>query len=382
MKRSFFLDQIHHQFSVHPIVGLIGPRQVGKTTLATQYADAYKGYYGSVAFFDLENPTHFDLLENPLLVFERQPGLIIIDEIQRKPDLFPVLRVFADKGKRFLILGSSSPHLIQSCAESLAGRMAYIELVPFSIDEVPDLKQLWIRGGYPRSYLSDNENNSFEWRRQYIKHFLERDIPALGISIPENRLRKFWMMLAHYHGQIVNYSEIGKSLQVKDATIRRYLDLLVGTFMVRELQPWHANISKRQVKSPKFYFKDSGILHFFLNTVNETQLESHPQLGSSWEGFLLETIIRKYNAYPEECYFWATQAQAELDLLIFKGGKKLGFEFKYSDRPQVTRSMQIALQDLGLDSLTVVYPGNENFDLGDTIKVWGVGSNHYNGPLP
>ena len=371
MNREKFLEQINYHFRVHPIVAILGPRQVGKTTLAMQYKMENGEHFEAVTIFDLENPMHIARLENPLLALDNLRGLIIIDEIQRMPSLFPILRVIADKNhnQKFLILGSASPSLIKNSAETLAGRISYIELTPFSLIEAEDFDKLWIRGGYPKSYLATDNEISFEWRRQYIRTFLEQDIPSLGIRVAENVLRRFWTMISHYHGNILNYSELAKSLRVSDNTIRHYFDILENTFMVRQLKPWHANISKRQVKSPKIYFRDSGILHFFLNVTDIAQLENHPKLGNSWEGFAVEEIINRYNADKNECYFWATHAGAELDLIIVKNGKFIGFEVKYTDSPKITKSINIALQDLALDEINIVYPGKETYSLGDKINV-------------
>lgn len=373
MKRSSFLKQVALQMKVHPVCGLLGPRQVGKTTLARQYAKQYS--QKQVHFFDLENPFDLARLEEPYTALSQLEGLIIIDEIQNVPDLFPVLRVLVDERPRhFLILGSASRDLIHQSSETLAGRIGYVELTPFMLEEVHDFQKLWRWGGFPRSFLSSSDEESILWRQAYITTFLERDIPNLGFKIPAVQTRRFWMMLSHVHGQIFNASDLGRSLGLSDHTIRKYLDILVGTFMMRSLQPWFENISKRQVKSPKIYFRDSGILHTLLGLNSQKDIENHPKLGASWEGFVLEEIIRRYKARAEDCYFWATQSGAELDLLIFKEGKRLGFEFKYMDAPKVTPSMKIAFQDLKLDHLTIIYPGEQNYDLNDQISVMGIQS--------
>jgi predicted AAA+ superfamily ATPase len=326
--------------------------------------------------FDLENNFDLSRLDNPMLVFPSLSNkLIVIDEIQRRPDLFPALRVVVDEPKReqkYLILGGASRDLIRQSSETLAGRIGYIELTPFSLDEVDHENVLFLRGGFPRSYLAENDEESYRWRESYITTFLERDIPALGFQIPPEQIRRCWMMLAHYHGQILNTSEIGKSLGVSDHTVRRYLDILIGTFMIRRLLPWYENLKKRQIKSPKIYFRDSGILHALLGIKDEKDLRVYPKLGSFWEGFALEEIIRQARARSEECYFWGTQSGAELDLLIIKDGKRFGFEFKYTDRPSITSSMKIALADLNLDHLYVVYPGKHVFQLADKITARGL----------
>ncbi|OJW67860.1 MAG: hypothetical protein BGO68_02160 [Candidatus Amoebophilus sp. 36-38] len=371
MDRHFFYNQIDFQFKIHSVCGLLGPRQVGKTTLAKEYAQKY----AKVHFFDLENPLDLARLENPMLaLMDLQSDLIVIDEIQRRPELFPMLRVLVDqRPRKFLILGSASRDLLQQSSETLAGRIGYIELPPFSITEVKEEKKLWLRGGLPLSYLASSDEESYAWRQSYILTFLERDIPNLGFNIPPVLMRRLWMMLAHYHGQILNASEIGKSLSISHHTVKKYLDILAGTFMVRLLTPWFENISKRQVKSPKIYLRDSGLLHALLGIQDEEQLELYPKLGSDWEGFALEEIIKEYHAAFEECYFWSTQTGAELDLLIIKDGKKLGFEFKHTDLPKVTPSMRIALETLKLDHLYVIFPySGESFPLSDKITARGL----------
>jgi predicted AAA+ superfamily ATPase len=373
MQRPFFFKQVELQMKVHPVCGVLGPRQVGKTTLARQYAERYT--QGPVHFFDLENPFDLARLEEPFTALSPLEGLVIIDEVQNVPDLFPILRVLVDERPRqFLILGSASRDLIHQSSETLAGRIGYIELPPFMLEEVKDFQTLWRRGGFPRSFLSPSEEESMLWRQAYITTFLERDIPNLGFNIPAVQMRRFWMMLSHVHGQIFNASDLGRSLGISDHLTRKYLDILVGTFMMRSLQPWFENISKRQVKAPKIYFRDSGLLHALLGLNSQTAIESHPKLGASWEGFALEETIRLYGARPEECYFWATQAGAELDLLLFQGSKRLGFEFKYADAPRLTPSMKIAFEDLNLDHLTVIYPGAKHYDLNDKMSVVGIQS--------
>ena len=370
MDRVFFNDQIENQFEIHSVCALIGPRQVGKTTLAKKISENYS----KVDFFDLENSIDLARLENPMLALTHlQSELIVIDEIQRRPELFPVLRVLVDeKPRKFLILGSASRDLLRQSSETLAGRIGYIELPPFSITEVNQQKKLWLRGGFPRSYLASSDNQSYAWRQSYITTFLERDIPNLGFNIPPLLMRRLWMMLAHYHGQVLNASEIGKSLSISHHTVKKYLDILSGTFMVRILHPWFENISKRQVKSSKIYLRDSGLLHALFGIQNEEQLQVYPKLGASWEGFALEEIIKEYHATPEECYFWATQAGAELDLMIIKDGKRIGFEFKHTDAPKVTSSMKIALETLKLDHLYLVFPyADHPFPLTDKITARG-----------
>jgi predicted AAA+ superfamily ATPase len=373
MIRADYLEAIRTQFRVHSICAILGPRQVGKTTLARTYVEdnAQNAY-----FFDLENPLDLARLENPMLALTSlTQKLIIIDEIQRRPDLFPILRVLVDRPKnaqQFLILGSASRDLIRQSSETLAGRIGYIELPPFSLYETHDSNKLWLRGGFPRSYLAKNDADSYLWRQNYITTFLERDIPNLGFSIPPVQMRRFWLMLAHYHGQIFNASELGNSLAISSHMVRKYLDILAGTFMVRILLPWFENIQKRQVKSPKIYFRDSGILNALLGIENHNQLNINPRLGAFWEGFALEEIIRIFRLTTQECYFWATQAAAELDLFIISRGVRLGFEFKYTDAPKSSKSMAIALEDLKLDYLFVIYPGNEIFPLTEKIIACGL----------
>ncbi len=374
MDRPTYLLQIRNQFKVHPVVGILGPRQCGKTTLARQF-EASKAAGTQVERFDLEDPAHLARLENPKLALEGLSGLVIIDEIQRRPDLFPVLRVLADRPAsktRFLILGSASRDLIRQGAESLAGRFGCIELPPFSLQEVDDWRRLWYRGGFPRAYLARTEQDSGSWLKSYISTFLERDIPALGIQIPPPTIRRFWMMLAHYHGQLFNASELGRSFGISDTTARRYLDLLAGTFMMRQLTPWHENLSKRQVKTPKIYFRDSGLFHSLLGLEKGSAIRNHPKLGASWEGFALESVLRTFDIPSEEAYFWGTHNQAELDLMVFKGGRRYGFEFKYADAPRITPSMRMAMADLGLERLYCVHPGEQRFPLDERMEAVGL----------
>ncbi|OGZ61331.1 MAG: hypothetical protein A3H51_02255 [Candidatus Spechtbacteria bacterium RIFCSPLOWO2_02_FULL_38_8] len=356
-------------FEVNPIVSLLGPRQCGKTTLARDYASGKQMHY-----FDLENPIDLQRLEQPMVQLSELTGLIVIDEIQRRPDLFPMLRVLVDehKPRQFLILGSASRDLLHQSSETLTGRISYCELTPFSFAETQELNNLWLRGGFPRSYLANNDANSFQWRMDYIRTFVEQDIRMLGIDIAPLQLGRFWQMLAHTHGNIFNASELGRSLGFAHTTAKRYLDILTNTFMIRTLTPWHENISKRQVKSPKIYFRDSGIFLAQLQIASNETLMAHPKLGAAWEGFALEEVIRHHHAEPSEVFFWATQGEAELDLLICKNGQRLGFEFKFSDAPRLTKSMHIAMHDLQLDVLTVLFPGKESYVLADNIRVIGL----------
>jgi len=373
IERSHYIEKIDFLFKVNPVVAILGPRQCGKTTLARLYAGSHPEQ--TIHWLDLENPDDLARLASPILALQELEGLIVIDEIQKRPDLFPTLRVLIDNHKnkqRYLILGSASRDLIQQSSETLAGRISYMELNPFSYPEVDDLSRLWIRGGFPDSYLADSNDISWEWRKSYISTFLERDIPNLGINVPPQTLRRFWMMLAHYHGNIFNASEIGQSLGVAHTTARHYLDILTGTFMIRELPPWLENIDKRQIKSPKIYFRDSGIYHCLLNIMDKDALYTNPKLGASWEGFAIEEVIRYHNGETGEMYFWGVHNQCELDLFIIKNGKRLGFEFKYTDRPVATKSMNLAIEILRLDSLIVIYPGNNDFPLAGNIRVMGL----------
>lgn len=373
MKRDKYLGYITRFFRSHNCVAILGPRQCGKTTLAKMYAKNFA--HKNVTHFDLENPVHLAQLENPKFILEDIKDLIIIDEIQRRPDLFPVLRVLLDQNKperRFLILGSASRELIKQSSETLAGRIAYLELTPFNFNETNNLQNLWVRGGYPRSYLASNIEESIDWRTFYIRNFLENDIRHLGFDISSGLMHKFWLMLAHYHSQIFNASEIATSLGIAHTTAKKYLDILAGTFMIRTLNPWFENIKKRQVKTPKIYFRDSGIWNSLIGLTDYESIRNHPKLGASWEGIALEEIIRCENARPEECYFWRTQHNAEIDLLIVSPGMKKGFEFKFSDAPKLTKSMQTAYSELKLDNLTVIFPGKEQYKIANGIEVIGL----------
>ena len=370
MKRPVFIKKIKKAFRSHPVVAILGPRQCGKTTLAKLYLETQEGPF---YHFDLEDPTDLAILENPMIALKDLKGLIILDEVQRIPEIFSVIRVLVDKqNQKFLILGSASRDLIKKSYETLAGRIAYIELTPFCLFETNDLNNLWLTGGFPNSFLAKSIEDSIYWRKQYITTFLERDIPNLGIRIAPVSLRRFWIMLAHYHGQIFNASDIGKSLGISDTTIRHYLDILTGTFMIRQLMPWFENIKKRQVKKPKIYFRDSGIYHTLYNITDHHSLMHNPKLGTSWESFALEEIIRYNNAEQEECFFWGIHGQAELDLLIVKDSKRNGFEFKYSEAPRLTNSMKVAMKILKLDSIQVIYPGEKKYYLEENIHVSGL----------
>lgn len=373
MQRPDYLHEIEKAFQTSKVVALLGPRQCGKTTLARQYFATHQGLKSQ--YFDLENPIDLLRLQDPMLALQDFEGLIIIDEIQRTPELFSVLRVLVDqdnKNQKYLVLGSASRDLLRQSSESLAGRIHYLELTPFTYPEVSEIEKLWLQGGFPLSYLANDEEASFIWRMNYIRTFLEQDIPNLGIRIPTENLRRFWMMLAHYHGQILNTSELGNALDLSHTTIQKYVDILTGTFMVRQLAPWHENIAKRQVKSKKIYLRDSGIFHSLLNIKNKQELLVNPKLGASWEGFALEEVIHHLRADKYDCYFWSTYQTGELDLLIARGTERLAFEFKFSKTPQLTKSMQIALEDLKLKRLIVIYPGDVTIHLNQKVTCIGL----------
>lgn len=348
-------------------VALLGPRQCGKTTLARQLARQ-----GGSTWFDLENPADLQALSEPMSALAPLRGLIVIDEVQRRPELFPVLRVLLDRRPvraRFLILGSAAPELLQQTSESLAGRVALIEMSGFHAGEVGERswRRLWLRGGFPRSFLAPSLRASMDWREDFIRTFLERDMAQLGVRIPAPTMRRFWAMVAHQSGGIWNGSAVGNSLGESHTTVRRHLDVLASALVVRVLQPWFENLSKRQVKSPKVYVRDSGLLHALLGIGSQTQLDRHPQLGASWEGFVIEQLLARVR--PREAYYWRTQAGAELDLLLMHRGKRWGVEVKYADAPKFTPSMATALQDLRLHRLYVVYPGTRGYSLAPRAEV-------------
>lgn len=366
IERPAALKRIDTIFKVHPVAALLGPRQCGKTTLARMLEQGQPSTY-----FDLENPVDIRRLSAPMRALEQLADLVIIDEIQRRPDLFELLRVLVDRPQnpaRFLILGSASPGLVKGVSESLAGRIGFVDLSGFNITEVGTTERspLWIRGGFPRSFLAEDDSSSMVWCENFMRTFLERDIPQLGISIPAETLRRFWTMIAHYHGQVWNAAQFARSLGTSEPTARRYLDILAGSFMVRVLPPWFENLRKRQVKAPKVYIRDSGILHALLQISTSADLQGHPKLGSSWEGFCLENIIGVMQT--RDAYFWATHAGAELDLMVIQDGKRYGFEFKYTDAPGAGRSMHTAATDLDLEHLWVVYPGQEEYAISDKIS--------------
>ena len=360
--------RIREAFSVHPAVALTGPRQCGKTTLARAIAADAPGS----TFLDLESAVDRRRLQAPEQALAGLSGLVIIDEIQREPALFETLRVLIDRvgsPARFLVLGSASPSLVRGVSESLAGRVGLVDLSGFDLSETgPDSwRTLWRRGGFPRAYLAPHDRASSLWRRSFVRTFLERDVPQLGITVPAETLRRFWTMMAHYHGQIWNAAEFARALGANEGTARRYLDILAGAFMVRALPPWFANVRKRQVKAPRIYIRDTGLLHTLLTLETGEEVAGHPKVGASFEGFAIEQIVNAFDAPGS--YFWATHGGAELDLLVMRGGKRYGFECKLADAPGTTRSMRVALNDLELEHLWVVYPGDEAYPLDDRISV-------------
>jgi predicted AAA+ superfamily ATPase len=370
IERGRHLSAVGELLSWNPVVAVLGARQIGKTTLARELV-ARLGTQATV--FDLESPDDLAVLQEPMLALRHLQGLVVIDEIQRRPGLFPILRVLADRPQtpaRFLILGSASPELLQQSSESLAGRISYYELGPLALDEVgvESLHKLWFRGGFPRSYLAESDDRSTRWRRDFVRAFLERDLPALGIRIPPGTLERFWSMLAHYHGELWKGAELARAFGVTDSTVRRYLEILCSTFVVRKLQPWHENIGKRQVKAPKIYFRDSGLLNTLLRIDSAEELARHPKVGASWEGFGLDAVTVRLGVEADRCYFWRTHTGAELDLLVTHKGRKLGFEFKRTSSPRITRSMYSALNDLGLESIDLIHAGERTFPLSERVR--------------
>lgn len=366
IKRGALQKSVQAALRRSRVMALFGPRQCGKTTLARQFIAV-----DSPNYFDLEDPVNVARLDEPMTALRDLTGLVVIDEIQRRPELFPVLRVLADRKPlpaRFLILGSASPDLMRQTSESLAGRMETITMGGFNLGElgVEKLSRHWLRGGLPLSFLARTEADSLAWRKNFIQTFLERDLPQWGIGAPSAALLRFWTMLAHYHGQTWNAADPARSLGVSETTVRRYLDILTGVFMVRQLQPWHANLSKRQIKAPKIYFRDSGLLHQLLGIRSTKELLAHPKSGASWEGYALEAILQAIE--PEEAYFWGTHAGAEIDVVMVKDGRKLGAEFKRQDAPRLTPSMRIALEDLKLEQIAVIYPGERRYPLHDQVN--------------
>ncbi len=360
--------EVRHSLAHTPVTTLLGPRQCGKTTLARQIGDQ-----AGATLFDMQDPQVAAAFQNPKLMLSPLEGLIILDEAQLVPALYPVLRVLVDEGRRtgkdrrFLLLGSAAPDLIKGVSESLAGRIHMIPMQGFCIDETgPEtIARLWNRGGFPDSFLAPDEPRSMSWRKDFVETFLLRDLPQYGVRVPAAELRRLWMMCAHLHGRLLNVSELGQSLGRTRAAVGNHLDILEEAFVIRRLQPWFENIGKRQRKSPKLYIRDSGLLHALLGIRDEAGLRLHPSAGASWEGFILEQILAHLR--PDEAWFWQTQAGAELDLLAMAGGKRLGFEMKLSESPRTTKSMHVAMQDLRLDHLYVIHPGELRFALHEDI---------------
>ena len=367
IERTVLQHTVQQALARSRVVALIGPRQCGKTTLARRFVPPV-----SVNYFDLEDPVSLARLDQPMTALSPLTGLVVIDEIQRRPELFPILRVLCDRdplSARFLVLGSASPALLRQSAESLAGRIEIVTMAGFSLAEVGAGAQArhWKRGAFPLAFLAESDEDSLAWRKNFIQTFLERDLPQLGSAISAASFYRFWSLLAHYHGQVWNAAEAARALDVSESTTRRYLDLLEGVFMVRQLRPWYANLAKRQIKSPKVYLRDTGLLHQLLGIRTDQELVLHPRSGASWEGYVIEEVIKA--VAPDEVYFWGTHAGAELDLLLVKHGRRLGVECKRMDAPRLTASMQIALADLTLDHLTVLYPGDRPYPLADRVTV-------------
>ena len=369
VSRPDHIAALRQRLNDNPVVALLGARQVGKTTLALQLAASHE----RVMRFDLEDPRDLAMLSEPMLALEPLGGLVIIDEIQIRPSLFPILRVLADRRPlpaRFLVLGSASPELLRQGSESLAGRIGYHELTGFDLAEVggEHWRELWLRGSFPRAWLAEDDARSEQWRRDFVRSLAGRDLPGLGISLPPVLLQDFWTMLAHYHGQTWNGSELARAFGLAHTTVRRYLDRMTGAYLMRQLRPWRENVAKRVVRSPKTYIADSGLLHVLLDIASRRDLVRHPKVGASWEGFALEQVVRRLGARRDECYFWSVHGGPELDLLVVRGRQRRGFEFKRTDSPKVTSSMRTAREVLRLSSIDVIHVGKHTFPLAEGIR--------------
>lgn len=379
ISRFELMQAVARGLEINPGVALLGPRQCGKTTLARYVGQAITSAGTGVRFFDLENPADVAALEHPMLALESLRGLVVLDEVQRLPELFPVLRVLMDRPEqpaKFLLLGSASPFLVHGVTESLAGRVTFLDLQGFTLAEIGsaplDQSALWVRGGFPRSFLAVDDAASFQWRRDFIRTFIEKDFATLGIGATPSSLGRLWQMTAHYHGQTLNASELGRALGLTYKTIQRHIDLLEGAFMVRVLRPWFENTGKRTIKNPKLFVRDSGLLHALLGVADHAGLLGHPKLGASWEGFAIEQILARLPR--TDAWFWGTQGGAELDLFVQPGGKRVGFELKYADAPRMTKSLASAAKDLKLDALIVVKPTGSTYQLSPEIKVMSLAS--------
>jgi hypothetical protein len=375
IERLRHLQRLERLVERYPVTAILGARQVGKTTLARQLLERRSG---PATYLDLEDPGHLARLADPMLALAGLEGLVVLDEIQRRPELFPVLRVLVDRPGsrlRFLVLGGASPALLRQTSESLAGRIIYHELGGFLLGEVGSeaRDRLWLRGGFPRSFLAGSDAASAQWRRAFVRTFLERDLAQLGITVPSETMRRFWTMLAHYHGQVWNGAELSRAFGMSASSVRRYLDLLAAALVLEQLAPWFENLGKRQVKAPKVYIADSGLLHSLLQIETRDDLLAHPKVGASWEGFAMKEVAAHLGARREECFFWATHAGAEVDLLVVRGRTRRGFEFKHTVAPRTTRSMHTVIEDLGLQSLEVVHPGEQSFALSRRIRALALG---------
>ena len=372
IKRPGLFENLRAALSRSRVVALIGPRQCGKTTLARQFVDAE-----SLNYFDLEDPASLARLAEPQTALGGLRGLVVIDEVQRRPELFPMIRVLADRTPlpaRFLILGSASVELLRQSSESLAGRLEIVAMGGLSLAEIGAglHSRHWLRGGFPPSFLARTEADSLAWRKNFIQTFIERDLNQWGIGVPAPALMRFWAMLAHYHGQTWNAAEPARALAVSEPTVRKYLDILSGILMVRQLQPWHASLKKRQVKAPKIYFRDTGLLHQMLGVRSERDLFNNPKYGASWEGYAIEETIKMVE--PDETYYWATHGGAELDLMLIKNGRRLGVECKRLDAPRLTPSMAIAMKDLELEQIAVIYPGTKRYPIAANVRAVPLGA--------